>query len=80
MCLAVPSKILSISDDGKNAVAETMGVKKEVSLELLDSEVSPGEYILVHVGLAIRKINTEAAERSLEDHRQMAEIYRQMNS
>ncbi|MDH5657264.1 MAG: HypC/HybG/HupF family hydrogenase formation chaperone [Spirochaetia bacterium] len=80
MCLAVPFKILSIAEDGKNAVAECMGVKKEISLELMDSEVSPGDYILIHVGLAIRKINTDAAERTLKDHRQMAEIYRQMNS
>ena len=79
MCLAIPSKIISVSEDGTTAIAECMGVSKNVSLELLDSEVFPGEYVLIHVGFAIRKVNMAIAEKTLEDHKAMAKINKRLN-
>lgn len=54
MCLAVPARILTI--DGIHAWAETMGVRQRVNTQLIDSP-APGDYILVHAGFAIEKID-----------------------
>ena len=76
MCLAIPSKIISFSEDRKNAIADCMGITKSVSLEMLDSDVSEGDYILIHVGFAIRKIDMASAEKTLADHREIAKIWK----
>lgn len=56
MCLAVPARIISI--DEIHALAETMGIRQKVNIQLIDSPV-PGDYILVHAGFAIEKMNRE---------------------
>lgn len=56
MCLAVPARIVTI--DEIHAWAEIMGVCQRVNIQLIDSP-SPGDYILVHAGFAIEKINQE---------------------
>jgi hydrogenase expression/formation protein HypC len=63
MCLAVPSEIVEIR--GKMATIEAAGIQREISLLLLPEEASPGDYVLVHAGFAIHKINKEAAEEAL---------------
>ena len=54
MCLGVPGKIVAI--DGFIATVDFWGVRREVRLEVVDEPVQPGDYILNHVGYAIRKI------------------------
>ncbi|TAH70162.1 MAG: HypC/HybG/HupF family hydrogenase formation chaperone [Anaerolineaceae bacterium] len=56
MCLAVPSKV--ISTDSIHAWIETMGVQQKVNIQLIDSP-KIGDYILVHAGFAIEKIDEE---------------------
>lgn len=62
MCLAVPMQIKSI--DKYQCVCEARGIEREVSLFMMQGEeMSPGDYVLVHVGYAIQKISaTDAAE------------------
>ena len=64
MCLAVPSEVIEIK--AKMAIIEVAGVRREVSLLLLPEEVSVGEFVLVHAGFAIHKIDKEAAEETLK--------------
>ena len=59
MCLAVPCRIVELREENR-AIAEIYGVKKEIYLDLLEEEVKEGDYVLVHVGFAIRKIDIEA--------------------
>ncbi len=54
MCLGVPGKVVSI--DGPTAVVDFFGVKRETRLDVIDEPVEPGDYILNHVGFAIRRI------------------------
>ena len=54
MCLGVPGKIVAI--DGFVATVDFWGVRREVRLEVVDEPVQPGDYILNHVGYAIRRI------------------------
>ncbi len=65
MCLAIPSKVVELHEDG-TATVDTMGVKRKVSLELMQEEVSPGDYVLIHVGFVIQKLDEEEALKSLE--------------
>ena len=64
MCLAIPSEIIEIKD--KIATIDLGGVRREVSLLLLPEEASVGDYVLVHAGFAIHKIDKEAAEETLK--------------
>lgn len=63
MCLGVP--MLVIDTDGKTAIAEIDGVRREASLMMLDEPVKAGDYIIVHAGFAISRINQEEAEETL---------------
>jgi len=68
MCLAIPGKIIKISDDKKVATVDFGGVKQEVRLDLLkevdDSII--GNYVLVHVGYAIQLMTRQEGEETLK--------------
>ncbi len=70
MCLGVPMKVLS--KDGDNIVAEVDGVQKEASVTLLGEEVAVGDYVIVHAGFAISKLDEEYAEETI---RLMREVF-----
>jgi len=73
MCLAIPMRIVAIV--GPTAVAEVDGVSRQVRLDLLP-EVSLGDYVLIHAGLAIARVDAEHAEETLSLLRSLAdEVY-----
>ena len=63
MCLAVPSKIIRIND--LTATIDVMGARREISLMILPEEVNVGDYVLVHAGFAIQKVQEDVALDSL---------------
>ncbi len=72
MCLAVPGRVLNIEDDAlRTATVSFGGVTKSVSLALVP-EAGVGDYVIVHVGFAISKLDEEAARRTLETYAEMA--------
>lgn len=72
MCLALPCKVEEIFDD-MSATVELMGVRKRVYLHLLDDGVKVGDYVLVHAGFAIGKIDENQAYQTLELYQKMME-------
>ncbi|WP_103576038.1 HypC/HybG/HupF family hydrogenase formation chaperone [Campylobacter concisus] len=72
MCLSIPSKVIEI-DEKNVATVETLGVTRKVSLDLISEEVKVGEYVLIHVGYAMQKIDTQFALESLEVYQKIAE-------
>ena len=72
MCLSIPSKIESI-DENNIATVDTMGVKRKVSLDLIDEPVEVGDFVLIHVGFAMNKIDKERALDSLELYKEIVE-------
>ena len=61
MCLGIPGKVISI--DGLDATVDFFGVRRQVRLDVVDEPVAPGDYVLNHVGFAIRRIpESEVAE------------------
>lgn len=69
MCVGVPMKIIGI--EGTNAVAEIDGVRREASLMLLDEEVGVGDFVVVHAGFAISRLDEEDARQTLELMREL---------
>ncbi|MDD3528863.1 MAG: HypC/HybG/HupF family hydrogenase formation chaperone [Gallionellaceae bacterium] len=63
MCLAIPARVAEIRD-GDLAVVELGGVRKEVSLALV-AEVAVGDYVIVHVGYALTRLDPDEAARTL---------------
>jgi len=63
MCVGVPSKIIKIEDS--MAIIEVLGAQREVSLLLLDEPAEIGDYVIVHAGFAIKKIQEEDAHENL---------------
>lgn len=64
MCLALPAQIIAIDPDSGMATASVDNVKVEVSLALVD-DVAVGDYVLVHVGYALNKIDEDEALKTL---------------
>lgn len=63
MCLGVPGRVIAV--DGPIATVDFWGVRKHVRLDVVDEPVSVGDYVLNHVGFAIRRIPVEQAEDTL---------------
>ncbi|HXW68482.1 MAG TPA: HypC/HybG/HupF family hydrogenase formation chaperone [Dissulfurispiraceae bacterium] len=64
MCIAIPSRIVTIGDT--TATVDVYGARREVSLLLLSEDASVDDYVLVHAGFAIRKIDSDAAAEALK--------------
>ena len=71
MCLGVPGRITEVSADGMLATVDFFGVSRVVRLELVDQPVGPGDYILNHVGYAIRRIPEDDIEGTLALYEQL---------
>ena len=65
MCLAIPARVVTIDPATDSAVVELDGVRKEISLALVE-DVQENDYVLVHVGYALNKLSEEEAQHTLE--------------
>jgi hydrogenase expression/formation protein HypC len=66
MCLSIPSKIVSIDTEHNRAQVDTMGVSREVSLDLMAEPPAIGDYVLIHIGFAMNKIDEADALESIQ--------------
>jgi hydrogenase expression/formation protein HypC len=71
MCLAVPSEIVSIND--LMATVDVGGARREISLMILPEEVQVGDFVIVHAGFAIQKIDREAGNEAIRLLRELVE-------
>ncbi len=63
MCLGVPGQVVSV--DGKIATVDFFGIRRNTRLDVIDEPVGPGDYVLNHVGFAIRKIPRDEIAETL---------------
>jgi hydrogenase expression/formation protein HypC len=70
MCLGIPAQVMEFAESV--AVVEVGGVRREVSVELLD-EVATGDWVIIHAGFAIQKLDPEEAEKTLQLFREIAD-------
>lgn len=77
MCLGIPGRITAITDEGRQmAMAEVSGVRREVSVACVaDGPLKNllGEWVLIHVGFAMARIDADEAARTLEALRELGE-------
>lgn len=72
MCLAIPAQIVELRD-GDNALVDLAGVKKEISLALVEG-VAVGDYVIVHVGYALNKLDPDEAAKTLKLFAEMGDL------
>ncbi len=72
MCLAIPALVVEILEQ-EQAIVDTGGVRKLISTALLD-EVAVGDYVIVHVGFALSRLDPEEAAETLKLFAEMAEV------
>ncbi len=63
MCLAIPVRVVELRD-ADTAVVDLDGIRKEISLALVD-DVAVGDYVILHVGYALQRLNADEAARTL---------------
>ena len=64
MCLAIPARVVELLE-GEDAVVDLAGVRKRISLALVDG-VGLGDYVIVHVGYALARLDPDEAQRTLD--------------
>ena len=72
MCLAIPARLVELLPD-EQAIVNLGGIRKTISIALID-DVKVGDYVIVHVGHAIGKIDPEEAERTLAMFGELAQM------
>lgn len=76
MCLGIPGRILEIHDDRELTMGQVDfgGVRREVCLAYVADQVRPGDYVVVHVGFAISKVDEAEAHRTFAVLKEMSEL------
>lgn len=76
MCLGIPGQVVAIVDAGRRlAKVDVVGVRRNVDVGLLADGVAPGDWVLIHVGFAMARIDEEEARRSLQALESMGAAY-----
>jgi len=75
MCLSIPSKVVEIDKEQNIATVDTMGIKREASLDLMaEGDVKLGDYVLLHIGFIMNKIDEEDALASIETYKEIISL------
>ena len=75
MCLSIPSKVTKIDKETNIATVDTMGVSRDASLDLMEEDdVKIGDYVLLHIGFIMNKIDEEDAMASLDTYKEIISL------
>lgn len=79
MCLAIPGKVIDfVAETPQLAVVEVSGVRRQVNVDLLrDEPLGPGDWVLIHVGFALSKVDEDEAQATLRLLQHMGDAYDQ---
>jgi len=74
MCLSIPSRVVKISDDKTICTVDTMGIQRDASLLMMIGEdINIGDFVLLHIGFVMEKIDEKEALASIETYREILE-------
>ncbi|PTA50089.1 HypC/HybG/HupF family hydrogenase formation chaperone [Shewanella morhuae] len=71
MCLSIPSQVIAIDSDRQSVTVDTLGVRRDVSSHLMAEPLELGDYVLIHIGFVMNKIDKEDALHSIELYREI---------
>lgn len=72
MCLSIPSKVVKISEDKTMCTVDTMGVQRDANLMMMgEDDIQVGDYVLLHIGFVMNKIDEDEALASIETYREI---------
>ncbi len=75
MCLSIPSKVVKINKETNVATVDTMGIKRDASLDLMaEDDVKVGDFVLLHIGFVMNKIDEGDALASIETYKEILAI------
>lgn len=75
MCLSIPSKVVKIDKESNVATVDTMGIQRQAGLDLMEEgDIQIGDYVLLHIGFVMNKIDEEDALASLETYKEILEF------
>jgi len=75
MCLSIPSKVVKISDDETMCTVDTMGVQRDANLMMMgDGDIKIGDYVLLHIGFVMNKIDDDEALASIDTYKEILEL------
>lgn len=76
MCLGIPGRIVAMRDDQglTMGMVDFGGIRRDVCLEYVAHEVAEGDYVVVHVGFAITRVDEDEARRTFETLREMSQL------
>ena len=78
MCLAIPGQVVELVDaENQIAIVDVVGVRRRVNVSLLDGGVAPGDWVLIHVGFALARVDEDEAQATLRLLAEMGEHYEQ---
>jgi hydrogenase expression/formation protein HypC len=77
MCLGIPGEVVELLDTSRDlATVDVAGVRRNINIALLQDEgVAPGDWVLIHVGFAMAKIDQAEAQEALETLQEMGQAY-----
>ncbi len=73
MCLSIPSQVVELHEEEQSVTVETMGVKRKVSAHLMPDPLEIGDYVLIHIGFVMNKIDKADALQSIELYNEIVE-------
>jgi len=72
MCLSIPSKVVRVSEDKTMCTVDTLGVQRDANLMMMeDDDVKVGDYVLLHIGFVMNRIDEEEALASIETYKEI---------
>lgn len=73
MCLSIPSQVVELHQEEQSVTVETMGVRRKVSAHLMPEPLKMGDYVLIHIGFVMNKIDKADALQSIELYQEIVE-------
>ena len=73
MCLSIPSQVVELHPETQSVTVDTLGVKRTVSCHLLEEPLAVGDYVLIHIGFVMNKIDAASAMESLTLYKEIVD-------
>ncbi|MCL1073134.1 HypC/HybG/HupF family hydrogenase formation chaperone [Shewanella dokdonensis] len=73
MCLSIPSQVVELHPETQSVTVDTLGVKRTVSCHLMEEPLAVGDYVLIHIGFVMNKIDADSAAESLALYKEIVE-------